>query len=28
MRQAVELEAAPAPVMERVDLLVLRRLAA
>ena len=28
MRQAVERETAPAPVMERVDLLVLRRLAA
>jgi hypothetical protein len=28
MRQAVELEVAPAPVYERVDLLVLRRRAA
>jgi hypothetical protein len=28
MRQAVELETAPTPVLERVDLLVLRRPAA
>jgi hypothetical protein len=28
MRQAVERETAPAPVMERIDLLVLRRQAA